>query len=64
MVYMWHRSGSVNNDSAQSTYNDKVINSAILEKKKIANLNFFNGYIPAENSVSFDIIQPKLFFND
>lgn len=46
MVYLWHRTGSLNNDSSQSSTKESIINSAILDKKKIANLKFFDRYSP------------------
>lgn len=43
MVYPWHRSGSLNNDARRSDDNEnKSVRSAVLSKKKISNLKFFD----------------------
>ena len=47
MIYPWHKSGSLNNDSASVSSENNRTQSAILEKKKISNIKFskFNSYI-------------------
>lgn len=57
LVYPWHRSGSLNNSSR---VNEKE-RSAVLSKKKISNLKFFNRFIKAENDVTYNIGTPQLF---
>lgn len=59
-VYPWHRSGSLNNDTRRPS--DKGTQSAVLSKKKISNLKFFdkNTSLGAE-PIDFDISTPMLF---
>lgn len=66
-VYPWHRSGSLNNDARRPT--NKGTQSALLSKKKLSNLKFFdknmslgedtngNGISP----LSYEISKPQLF---
>lgn len=51
MVYPWHKSGSLNNDSASKAQDKSRTQSAILEKKKISNIKFskFNTWIDISN---------------
>lgn len=51
MVYPWHKSGSLNNDSASKAKDKDRTQSAILEKKKISNIKFskFNTWIDIPN---------------
>lgn len=64
-VYPWHRSGSMNNDSRRP--NDKGTQSAVLEKKIISNLKFFDKNTPlggkdnATSPMYYNISTPKLF---
>lgn len=57
LVYPWHRSGSLNNSSR---VNEKA-RSAVLSKKKISNLKFFNRFVKAENDITYNIGTPQLF---
>lgn len=58
MVYPWHRSGSLNNDSARP--DGKGTRSAVLSKKKISNLKFsYRNTI--ETPMHYDISTPILF---
>lgn len=62
MVYPWHRSGSLNNDSNRPT--DKGSRSAVLLKKKISNLKFFNKNLPLDDDtklLNYKISTPALF---
>ena len=66
-IYPWHRSGSLNNDSKRPT--DKGTRSAILLKKKISNLKFFDknltltkvGEESSVGSIQYNITTPQLF---
>ena len=51
MVYPWHKSGSLNNDSAPKAQDKNKTQSAILEKKKISNIKFskFNTWVDISN---------------
>lgn len=57
LVYPWHRSGSLNNSSRV----DGKTRSAVLSKKKISNLKFFNRFVKAENDITYNIGTPQLF---
>jgi hypothetical protein len=48
LIYPWHRSSSLNNDSASLATTEKRTQSAILEKKKISNIKFskYNTWFP------------------
>lgn len=48
LIYPWHRSASLNNDSASLAATEKRTQSAILEKKKISNIKFskYNTWFP------------------
>lgn len=73
LVYLWHRTGSVNNDSqwysdstaedeedsSSSTYTGP--NSAILKQKIISNLKYFETFTPASKDLSFKVVQPRIF---
>lgn len=60
MVYPWHRSGSLNNDENRPT--DKGARSAVLSKKKLSNLKFFNENISLGVSpILYNISTPQLF---
>lgn len=60
LVYPWHRSGSLNNDENRPT--DKGTRSAVLLKKKISNLKFFNNNVNLGVSpIYYDISKPQLF---
>lgn len=59
MVYPWHRSGSINNDSRRPT--DKGTQSAVLSKKKISNLKFFDSNKSIGEILRYDISTPQLF---
>lgn len=66
-VYPWHRSGSLNNDSKRPT--DKGTRSAVLLKKKISNLKFFDknlaltelGKESTIGAIQYNITTPQLF---
>ena len=60
MVYPWHKSGSIGNDVNRS---DGSAKSAVLSKKIISNLKFFNACKPfLEGTVfNYKITTPKLF---
>ena len=51
LIYPWHKSGSLNNDSASKAQNKNRTQSAVLEKKKISNIKFskFNTWIDISN---------------
>lgn len=55
-VYPWHKSGSLNNDENRSDGSSKT---AILRKKVISNLKYFDGFT-AINDSNYDI-KPQLF---
>lgn len=57
LIYPWHRSGSLNNSSR---VNEKT-RSAVLSKKKISNLKFFNRFVKSENDITYNIGTPQLF---
>lgn len=59
MVYPWHRSGSLNNDSKRPT--DKGTRSSVLLKKKISNLKFFNTNKSISPFINYKISTPKVF---
>ena len=59
MVYPWHRSGSINNDSRRPS--DKGTQSAVLSKKKISNLKFFDTNKSAGEILNYKISTPQLF---
>lgn len=64
MVYPWHRSGSLNNSarlSDSTTEGSKKTRSAVLSKKKISNLKFFDKFYKAENDLTYSIGTPQLF---
>lgn len=60
MVYPWHKSGSIGNDVNRS---DGSAKSAVLSKKIISNLKYFNACKPfLEGTVfNYKITTPKLF---
>ena len=58
-VYPWHRSGSLNNDSKRPV--DKGERTAVLDKKVISNLKFFDKNIASSIIKDYDIITPQLF---
>lgn len=57
LVYPWHRSGSLNNSPRVG----ERTRSAVLSKKKISNLKFFNKFVKAENDITYNIGTPQLF---
>lgn len=59
MVYPWHRSGSLNNDTNRSA-EDKV-RSAVLQKKVISNLKFFPRNVQLDELFNYKISTPVLF---
>lgn len=59
MVYPWHRSGSLNNDSRRP--NNTSTRSAVLSKKVISNLKFFPKNVPLDTIFHYDISTPVLF---
>ena len=73
MVYPWHRSGSLNNGANPTEEEGKPARarSAVLSKKRLSNLKFFNKFYPIEiekdeegNAVwdgTLDIGTPQLF---
>lgn len=71
MVYPWHRTGSLNND-ANRPEGSVGARSAVLKKKVISNLKFFdtNSTISIgdndiiSNSIEYNISTPKLFNSD
>lgn len=60
MVYPWHRSGSVNNDSIRPSDGAKGTRSAVLKEKKISNLKFFDNTEYIKEKL-YDITTPELF---
>ena len=66
-IYPWHRSGSLNNDSRRPPVTkdtDTGTQSAILLKKKISNLKFFDFNVPlgeGDDSIRYNISTPQLF---
>lgn len=62
MVYPWNRSGSLNNDSNRPA--EKGIRSAVLSKKKISNLKFFDKNSAINSILEYKISTPKLFYSD
>ena len=66
-VYPWHRSGSLNNDARRPL--DKGTQSAILSKKKISNLKFFDENVSLGEDIdgnsigylSYNISKPQIF---
>lgn len=59
LIYPWHRSGSLNN-SNRPTDSNKA-RSAVLSKKKISNLKFFNKFYESKNDLVYSIGTPQLF---
>lgn len=59
MVYPWHRSGSLNNDSNRP--DNKGTRSAVLSKKIISNLKFFPKNVSLDTIFNYDISTPVLF---
>lgn len=65
LVYPWHRSGSLNNDTARTEGTDKEkssIRTAVLSKKVISNLKFFSKNIPVWSGTpeKYDIWESKI----
>lgn len=58
MIYPWHKSGSLNNDVARSNGSTRT---AMLSRKKISNLKFFDYNFSLENPLNYDISAPQLF---
>ena len=58
MVYPWHRSGSLNNDSNRP---DDKTRTAVLSKKKISNLKFFSKNQSLGQIFLYDISTPQMF---
>lgn len=56
IVYPWHRNGSLNNDEARDDNSERT---AVLKKKRISNLRFFNRNLFIKN-IQYDITTPKL----
>ncbi len=59
LVYPWHRSGSLNNDTNRPS--DKGTRSSILSKKKISNLKFFDNSKTLSSAHRYNITTPQLF---
>lgn len=59
MVYPWNRSGSLNNDSNRP--DDKGTKSAVLLKKVISNLKYFQQNIPINEVFEYNITTPTMF---
>ena len=62
LVYPWHRSGSLNNDERRG--DDKAgSRTAVLQKKKMSNLKFFdeNSGLLGSSPIYYDISTPQLF---
>ena len=60
LVSPWQSTGSLNNDYNRTD----AARSAVLSKKKISNLKFFDTFDPVEYNVTYDIQQAKLFSSD
>ena len=58
LIYPWHRSGSLNNSPR---VDEKKTRSAVLSKKKISNLKFFNRFERAVEEITYRIGTPQLF---
>lgn len=63
MVYPWHRSGSLNNDSRRPS-DSKSTQSAVLSKKKISNLKFFDKNESLDEILRYNISTPQLFMSN
>lgn len=60
MVYPWHRSGSLNNDENRPA--NKGTRTAVLSKKKLSNLKFFNENVTLGSTpIEYNISTPQLF---
>lgn len=59
MVYPWNRSGSLNNDSNRP--DNKGTKSAVLLKKVISNLKYFQQNIPIDTLIEYNITTPTMF---
>lgn len=62
LVYPWHRTGSLNNSNTPSD-SDRT-RSAVLSKKKISNLKFFDRFKTTENPITYSIGTPQLFMSN
>lgn len=62
LIYPFNREGSLNNDVSRS----EGSRTAVLSKKVISNLKYFNGFTPiGQNDLTvFDIKNPQLFSSD
>lgn len=59
MVYPWHRSGSLNNDVRRPA--DSGIRTAVLSKKKLSNMKFFDRNMGISEDLTYRISPPVLF---
>lgn len=69
MVYPWHRSGSLNNDTqrAPGTDGKEATRTAVLSKKVISNLKFFSKNVQVwrgNSTYESEISTPQLFNNN
>lgn len=62
LIYLWHRSGSLNNDENRAT--DRGIRTSVLLNKKISNLKFFSENLSLDTSLYYNISTPQLFSSD
>ena len=64
MVYPWHRSGSLNNDENRGSGDNAGTRTAVLQRKKLSNLKFFDDNTGLGTSpLTYDISTPQLFSN-
>lgn len=62
MVYPWNKSGSLNNDSVRGA--NAGTRSAVLSKKVISNLKFFDNNKSLFNVQQYSISRPQLFYSE
>lgn len=63
LVYPWHRSGSVNDDSPSLALNEERTQSAILEKKKLSNIKIANKNLFFTNPFKISNLSNIEYFN-
>lgn len=62
MVYPWNRTGSLNNSPAPE--GDEGTRTAVLQKKKISNLKFFNNFKLFGTPIQYNVYNPEFFSFD
>lgn len=61
MIYPWHRSGSVNNSPSPKEGGTRT---AMLDKKKISNLKYFDKFTKFDNEFMYNVRNPQFFNSD